>query len=141
MPCSMWTRSCATAATAAALLCAVLLLAAKLLADVSSPQWIAAFRPLPADSQRIRPKVVQPAWPIQRELLQAVRRMATPSGAVFLAVRGCLPLLTLALSYPAETLVPCAGLLMHCGFGGCCKALACSRPEAANSPSLFNGHY
>ena len=71
-------------AAAATLFCA---------AFIAIAQWVAPFlrpnlHPLSLHVPKGRPQIqLRPAWPIQRELLQAVRHAASARGSIFLAVR------------------------------------------------------
>jgi hypothetical protein len=90
-------KGCLLGAAATTLLCAALVAVAQWLAPSLLPQLHVLGGQLANGGSQIR---LRTAWPIQRGLLQAVRRAATAKGGIFLAVRP---------PY-AEQLKPLAGL-------------------------------
>ena len=76
-------RSCPAGIAAAVLLFAAIFAVAQWVAPPVPPQLILVGRPMLRGFQAQR----RTAWPIQRELLQAVQRAASGRGGVFMAVR------------------------------------------------------
>jgi hypothetical protein len=75
-------KRCLTATAVAALLCTAFVSVAQWVTPPLLPQLHLVSHPLLKGS-KIH---LRPAWPIQRELLQAVQRAASPRGGIFLAV-------------------------------------------------------